>query len=114
MIRLRFKGNKKHPEDIAFIGLSHNNLDALKRGKPIQIKPGRKDVLGLGVELVIYAGRNEVEMAQELEKHGFVPKGSAEKTQAALSAKREFHLRSAGDEEGEAEYGEMLGGEGSV
>lgn len=92
MIRLRFRGNRQHPEDIAFIGLSHNNLDALKRGKPIRIRPGRDDLLGLGVELVIYAGRNEVEMTEELEKHGFVPEGSADKTAKALRARREFRL----------------------
>jgi hypothetical protein len=101
-IRFRFKGSPRHPEPIAFIGLSHNNLDALKRGRPIRTGPN-DNKLGLAVEVVIYAGGTEVEMTQELEDHEFVPKGSADKTAKALKARREFRLETAQDGERLAE-----------
>jgi hypothetical protein len=96
MIRFRFKGNNRHPAPILFIGLSHNNLDALKRGKPIRIHRG--DQLELDTELVIYAGRTEEEMTAELETHGFVPEGSTGKVAKAQKARREIRLRTAPDE----------------
>jgi hypothetical protein len=92
MIRFRFKGSPRHPTPIAFIGLSHNNLDALKRGRPIRVHAGDK-LLALGVELVIYSGASEEAMTQELEDHEFIPKGSAEKVRKAQRKGQEVVLR---------------------
>ena len=88
MIRFRFKGSDKHPEEIAFIGLSAENLHRLQEGMPIRIKAD--DQLGLGVETVIYYGRTEVSMTRELEENGFMPPGSTEETKRALREHDQF------------------------
>lgn len=88
MIRYRWNGNKQHPEPIAFIGLSDENLDRLVAGNPIRIKAD--DLLGLGVEVVIHNGPNEVEMTRELEQEGFMPPGSTAEAEKAMEGRTEF------------------------
>jgi hypothetical protein len=83
MIRYRFNGSERHPEPIAFIGLSDQNLTRLRAGQPIRVDA--RDPLGLAVELVVYHGHSEVEMTRELEQHGFMPPGSTAKTEAAIA-----------------------------
>ena len=88
MIRFRFPGGPKHPAPIAFIGLSDENLTRLRAGMPIRVDAA--DPLGLGLELVIYHGATEVEMTAELEEHGFMPPGSADKARDAMRRRGEF------------------------
>jgi hypothetical protein len=104
VIRFHFKGSPKHPKPIAFIGLSHNNLDALKRGRPIRVHAGDK-LLGLGVELVIYSGTTEQAMTQELEDHEFIPKGTAERVRKAQRRGQEVVLRT-NDSDSEPDQGD--------
>ena len=88
MIRFRFPGSNKHHDPIAFIGLSDENLTRLRAGLPIRLKAN--DQLGLGIELVIYHGATEVEMTRELEEHGFMPPGSADKARKAIAEHGEY------------------------
>ena len=94
MIRFRFPGGPKHREPIAFIGLSDQNLTRLRAGQPIRV--ASDDLLGLGVELVIYHGATEVDMTRELEEHGFMPPGSTGKTQDAMDQHGEYVVRGDG------------------
>jgi hypothetical protein len=89
MIRFRFPGTSKHPEPIAFIGLSDENLTRLRAGMPIRVKAD--DPLGLAIELVIYHGASEVDMTRELEEAGFMPPGSTAKAQDAIEQHGEFY-----------------------
>jgi hypothetical protein len=88
VIRFRFNGSREHPAPIAFLGLSEANLERLKDGHPVRV--ARSDDLGLAVELVIYYGKTEVEMAAELEEAGFMPPGTAAKTAEAIEARGEY------------------------
>lgn len=88
MIRYRWNGNKQHREPIAFIGLSDENLERLAAGNPIRIKAD--DLLGLGIEVVIHNGPNEVEMTRELEDEGFMPPGSTAEAEKAMASRSEF------------------------
>jgi hypothetical protein len=88
MIRYRFPGSPKHREPIAFVGLSDGNLTRLRAGLPIRVGAG--DLLGLGVELVIYHGATEVDMTRELEDHGFMPPGSTDKARETMAGGGEF------------------------
>jgi hypothetical protein len=88
MIRFRFPGGPKHRAPIAFIGLSDENLTRLRAGLPIRV--AADDLLGLGIELVLYHGATEVDMTRELEEHGFMPPGSTEKAREAFERRGEF------------------------
>ena len=88
MIRFRFDGSERHPEPIAFVGLSDENVRRLRAGQPIRLAAG--DPLELGVELVIYHGADEVATTRELEDHGFMPPGAAEKTRQAMERRGEW------------------------
>jgi hypothetical protein len=91
MIRYRFNGSEKHPEPIAFIGLSDENLTRLRAGQPIRV--AAHDPLGLAIELVIYHGHSVVEMTHELETHGFIPPGSTAKAKSAIAEGNERAAR---------------------
>lgn len=80
MIRYRAEPEGRGP--IVFLGLSDMNLTRLRAGQPIRVKAD--DPIGLGVEVVLYHGATEVDLTRELEEYGFLPKGSADKTQAAM------------------------------
>lgn len=89
---IRFRTGRSAKRDIAFIGLSEENVARLKAGKPIRIK--RDDPLGLGVEVVIYHGADEIEMTRELENHGFMPQGSTEKAREAIEQRGRLDITS--------------------
>lgn len=92
MIRFRVASNERHPDGIVFLGLSDANITRLRAGQPIRINA--KDQIGLGVEVVIFHGATEVEMAHELEEFGFLPEGSTELTRKAIATKGEFRFGS--------------------
>lgn len=93
MIRFRVGATPGHDE-IVFLGLSGANITRLEEGRPLRIKAD--DQIGLGVEVVIFHGSTEVEMARELEEHGFLPDGSAELTERAIKTKADFPFGSTG------------------
>ena len=65
MIKLSGGGTRDgKPIKIVMIGLSHVNLKRLKEGKPIKF-PG-EDVGVPDTEVVIFAGKDEMTMQQEL------------------------------------------------
>jgi hypothetical protein len=78
MLRFRINGNGMNT---IFLGLSDANIAKLQSGQPIKIDEG--DEIGLGVEVVIFHGATEVDMARELEERGLLPEGSAVQTKAA-------------------------------
>jgi hypothetical protein len=51
---------------LVMLGLSHNNLDNLKAGKPITVKG--EDVNLPGAEILIFAGKDERTMQRELQE----------------------------------------------
>lgn len=80
MLRFRIGADDSHGE-IVFLGLSDANITQLEAGHPIRIH--EHDEIGLGVEVVVFHGATEVDMARELEDHGFLPEGSTAQTAAA-------------------------------
>lgn len=65
---------------LVMLGLSHGNLDRLRTGQPIRLDIDLCAMLGLGQrELLIYAGADEIAMAREVEQHGLIPEGSADR-----------------------------------
>jgi hypothetical protein len=78
---------------LVMLGLSHGNLDKLRAGSPILLDIDQCAMLGLGQrELMIYSGTDEIAMAREVESHGLIPEGSADKL-AEEFAKREHRQR---------------------
>jgi len=87
MIRMRASGRGDHP-DVVFIGLSDANLTRLRAGQPIRV--AADDRIGLGVELVVYHGATEVDLTRELEEHGVLPAGAADKAAEAIRNRGEY------------------------
>lgn len=80
MIRFRAEPDGRAP--IVFLGLSDANVTRLRAGQPIRIPAD--DAIGVGVEVVIYHGATEEDLTRELEQHGLLPAGAAEKTRQAM------------------------------
>jgi hypothetical protein len=59
-----------HPEkgSVIFLGLSQKNLDELKADNPIIFKLQDLNIEGLEGSVVIFAGKNELELKQKLLK----------------------------------------------
>ena len=71
------------------LGLSHENLDRLRGGKPIRLDVDQCASLGLGHrELVIYAGEDEVTLTAQLEERGLIGKGATERLRDELGPPR--------------------------
>ena len=64
---LKATGTSKAGRRFVLLGLSDINLDKLREGKPIHVFGPE---VGLDVDLVIFSGPTEDEMAKELEKLG--------------------------------------------
>ena len=65
MLKLSGGGEKDgKPVKIVMLGLSHVNLDRLKKGQPIKFDGA--EVSLPGVEMIIFAGKDERSMQREL------------------------------------------------
>lgn len=67
MLKLVLKDTEGKPPRTIVLGLSHKNLDMLKKNYPIRFDSGE---IGLppGTEILIFAGDTEQSMADGLEK----------------------------------------------
>ncbi len=53
------------PVELMIIGLSHHNLDELKKGHPIKCRAADFGVTG-DIEILIFSGKTEQAMAREM------------------------------------------------
>jgi hypothetical protein len=67
MLRMQAKGVRNGKEvSLVILGLSHKNLEELKKGHPIAIHDAVRDIPG--VEIFIFSGKTEQAMAREVQE----------------------------------------------
>jgi hypothetical protein len=86
---IRYRADRKGKPPLLFIGLSDENVTRLRAGMPIRVAAD-DPVARLGAELCIYHGATEVELTRELEQHGVLPPGAAEKAAEAMRSRGEY------------------------
>lgn len=97
MIRFRVGPSEQHPSGTVFLGLSDADLTHLEADYKIRVKAN--DAIDLGVEVVIFHGDTEVEMARELEDGGYLPEGSTALAEAQMEHHGEFRLENEKEDE---------------
>jgi len=90
---IRYRAERKGRPPLLFIGLSDENVKRLRAGQPIRI-PADDPVARVATELVIYHGATEVELTRELEQHGVLPTGAADKAAEAMRARGKYRHES--------------------
>lgn len=89
MLRFRINEPKGGGSPIVFIGISDENVSRLRGGDPILVTTGDAARLGLGENrIVIFHGETDETMTAQLEEHGLLPEGSAERVGDGMRKKR--------------------------